>query len=640
MVPHHSDSNDDNDKLELQDNMYHDVDRNSITDTNEIDILNTYENIPPQDTPTTINDSTTHHTSSSVHIPTDDNQEYPQSTHKKHNPIHMTCTLLLDSQEDHDEQDSEYDDHQLGHEHQEDKYESHISDSNKDDDQEDGVGRQICVDDDQNGADARNDDSDSHYAVDSPHDGKDDAAGCIEKSSCSFSGDPSEEAPSNVDMASTSSSASSAHSLPSSHYFTDRTGGSGGAAKSSGTISSSSGLIKPYQPPPSASPPLDSTSGEPMTTVVYHHPGSHQQSRHHHGGGGRRDPDEGKIFVGGLSWDTTDDSLNAYFGKFGRIIDSVVMKNIDGKTRGFAFVTFDDPVVVDVIMSQVHVIDGKRVDPKPAIPRDAQYRSEKMFVGSLSMDTTEEDLRKYFSSYGMVLSATLMFDQDTNISRGFGFVTFQSAQDLSNALSCQPHHLKGAQIETTRAVPKTKQPSSTSVMDFMGMGKMMASHSSTAANRTPLNAYRPPYATAAPYPSMHSAYASSVRGASAPYGNAPSYSTASYPAAGQSVPSSYYPTSNQTPAALAAAYQSYQKYPSPAQVSSPYMSRGAVPQHPSSAPYYYYAHQQPQPGAPPGAYMQGHPQSYASPGGNMCTCVRVYLFIMYNAKYCHGIFIT
>lgn len=132
------------------------------------------------------------------------------------------------------------------------------------------------------------------------------------------------------------------------------------------------------------------------------------------------------------------------------------MKTPEGKTRGFAFVTFEDPAVVDVIISQTHYVDGKRVDPKPAIPRDAQHKSEKMFIGGLPWGTTEDELKRYFSSYGTVLSATLMVDQESNQSRGFGFVTFQSSNDLQNALSCQPHTIKGQTVETTRALPKTK----------------------------------------------------------------------------------------------------------------------------------------------------------------------------------------
>lgn len=53
---------------------------------------------------------------------------------------------------------------------------------------------------------------------------------------------------------------------------------------------------------------------------------------------------EKKVFVGGVSWQTTEDGLKYYFIKFGEITDVALMKDrSSGKPRGFAFVTFKDP---------------------------------------------------------------------------------------------------------------------------------------------------------------------------------------------------------------------------------------------------------------------------------------------------------
>lgn len=52
-----------------------------------------------------------------------------------------------------------------------------------------------------------------------------------------------------------------------------------------------------------------------------------------------------KMFVGGLSWDTTKEGLQTYFCRFGEIVDCVVMSNDQGRSRGFGFVTFKDPQV-------------------------------------------------------------------------------------------------------------------------------------------------------------------------------------------------------------------------------------------------------------------------------------------------------
>ena len=81
-----------------------------------------------------------------------------------------------------------------------------------------------------------------------------------------------------------------------------------------------------------------------------------------------------KIFIGGLSLNTTDDSLKDYLSKYGNIVDIVVMKDSATKrSRGFGFVTFDAMESVDKAMAlsvRPHTIDEKQVDMKRAVPRD------------------------------------------------------------------------------------------------------------------------------------------------------------------------------------------------------------------------------------------------------------------------------
>merc|ERR1719186_146788 len=57
--------------------------------------------------------------------------------------------------------------------------------------------------------------------------------------------------------------------------------------------------------------------------------------------------DPGKMFIGGLSWQTTPESLRDYFIRFGEIKETMVMKDPNTKrSRGFGFVTFKDPLAV------------------------------------------------------------------------------------------------------------------------------------------------------------------------------------------------------------------------------------------------------------------------------------------------------
>lgn len=72
--------------------------------------------------------------------------------------------------------------------------------------------------------------------------------------------------------------------------------------------------------------------------------------------------DSGKLFVGGISWDTNEERLREYFSSYGEIVEAVIMKDrTTGRARGFGFVVFADPAVADVVLKDKHNIDGRMV---------------------------------------------------------------------------------------------------------------------------------------------------------------------------------------------------------------------------------------------------------------------------------------
>jgi RNA recognition motif-containing protein len=60
--------------------------------------------------------------------------------------------------------------------------------------------------------------------------------------------------------------------------------------------------------------------------------------------------------------------------------------------------------------------------------------SNKLFVGGLSWDTSDDSLRTAFADFGEVTDAKVITDRDTGRSRGFGFVTFTNAGDAQSAI--------------------------------------------------------------------------------------------------------------------------------------------------------------------------------------------------------------
>ena len=61
--------------------------------------------------------------------------------------------------------------------------------------------------------------------------------------------------------------------------------------------------------------------------------------------------------------------------------------------------------------------------------------SNKLFVGNLSFDTTENDLQDTFAAYGTVTETNLMMDRVTSRPRGFAFVTMGTPEEAQQAIS-------------------------------------------------------------------------------------------------------------------------------------------------------------------------------------------------------------
>jgi len=83
----------------------------------------------------------------------------------------------------------------------------------------------------------------------------------------------------------------------------------------------------------------------------------------------------------------------------------------------------------------------------------------KIFVGGLSRDATEEDVRSAFSAHGRVTSVAVLKDKFTGEPRGFGFVEMESKAEAEAAINAlNGTELKGRNLTVNEARPKTDRP--------------------------------------------------------------------------------------------------------------------------------------------------------------------------------------
>jgi len=81
-----------------------------------------------------------------------------------------------------------------------------------------------------------------------------------------------------------------------------------------------------------------------------------------------------KLFIGGLSWSTDDDSLRTAFEQYGEVVDAkVIMDRDTGKSRGFGFVTFANAEEAQAAKSNLNQteLDGREIRVDEASDRDS-----------------------------------------------------------------------------------------------------------------------------------------------------------------------------------------------------------------------------------------------------------------------------
>lgn len=142
-----------------------------------------------------------------------------------------------------------------------------------------------------------------------------------------------------------------------------------------------------------------------------------------------------------------------------------------GRSRCFGFLTFQDPAVIDTVLSRIHVLDKKQIDPKRASQRhqntnvflnQSSQRNyslpSKIFIGGLHMDATEELISSILTErYGPVLEVSLMRDRESGRFRGFGFVSFTEPRSALLACTEGSITILGRRVDIKEATRRQNQ---------------------------------------------------------------------------------------------------------------------------------------------------------------------------------------
>ncbi|KAK1411798.1 hypothetical protein QVD17_32569 [Tagetes erecta] len=149
----------------------------------------------------------------------------------------------------------------------------------------------------------------------------------------------------------------------------------------------------------------------------------------------------GNVFVKNLTESFDNVSLQDLFKPFGNILSCKVVTFEDGKSKGYGFVQFESEQCANAAIEKLNGTDvgGKQIyvgkfmkKSDRALPNlDVKYTN--LYVKNLDSDMAEETLEKSFAKFGKIISLVIARDEN-GVSKGFGFVNFESPDDARKAV--------------------------------------------------------------------------------------------------------------------------------------------------------------------------------------------------------------
>lgn len=170
---------------------------------------------------------------------------------------------------------------------------------------------------------------------------------------------------------------------------------------------------------------------------------------------------------------TDEGRLREEFSQFGTVVEVFLpTERGTSRPRGFGFVTMGTREAAEKAISKMDQfqLDGRQLRVNESRPKgerrpgmgpggsgsfnSAGKEEVKLYVGNLSFDTQEEEIRRMFEEFGTVTDCFMPTDRDTGKVRGFCFVTMPSAHAEAACNKLNNHEVDGRPLKVNEAQPR------------------------------------------------------------------------------------------------------------------------------------------------------------------------------------------
>ncbi|KAF5751647.1 UBP1-associated protein 2A-like [Tripterygium wilfordii] len=204
------------------------------------------------------------------------------------------------------------------------------------------------------------------------------------------------------------------------------------------------------------------------------------------------DPVHRKIFVHGLGWDTTTETLISIFKQYGSIEDcNAVADKATGRCKGYGFVLFKTRAATRKALMEPQKKVGNRMAScqlaATGTPTQSQYQQQigvdasarKLYVGNVGPQISVGKLRSFFTKFGEIEEGPLGLDKTTRNFRGYALILYKTLEGIKKALEEPVKVFEGVKLHCSLANEGRAAKNNMAGGSGASMGEAMDAHASS-----------------------------------------------------------------------------------------------------------------------------------------------------------------